>query len=1188
LSTSRRPRDRSLPLLAAIAVIVAVLSIWLALALQPANAATAETVPARGWTHESFGRLVFDWAKPVGYAARIEKDRLIVEFERPASFGFDKALRNLTGYLSGAEAGADGRSAVFTLARPARLKTFTDGAKVVIDLTAEAEPAPAPTPAPAPAPAPAAATAAAPAAPPADGAAAPSAVRVRAGEHPGFSRLVFDFPQAVSYQISRQGDVALVTFAAPAQLDLGGIPGDPPKALRGLQATTMADRVVARLDLPPGATLRDFLSGASVVIDIEAPTAVAGAAAPPPAAPAPETPPPAPAAEPGYASAPPPAAAPAAAPGAPIPLVPQVAATPPAPAAAAPAPAAPAPAPEPDPAAPAAAAPAAPAETVATPPAAEALAQADAPPASTAAPADPAVAAAVTPVTIEFDDDGATLHIAWAEPVAAAAFRRAGVVWLVFDRPTRFDLHQVTASEHPMLGQVTQVAHETAGILQFSGDNVATPRLVADGSAWKVDFRPQADGPLAEIPLQAEMAEATGGRLVFSVVEPSAPIELSDPEVGDRLVVAAVRQAGMGVAEGREWPELALLPTQQGIVVAARGEGIAMESTPAGVTVTRSGGLLISREAIGTADPEAETAGAAAAASRLFDLAAWRHDDVDFTTARQRLQDAIVAAAPDQQGIARLNLARFYFAHGLAAEAAGLLDLIARSADAPSRDPELLLLAGASHLMQDVLPKAREAIGNRGLDGEPEAELWRAALAAEGGEWDAAIAGFRKSPDLLATYPHVIRARLQLLAAEAHIEAGDLAGALGALDALRGDAPTPDEAAQLAYLEGLRAFRDGRRDEAAEIWQGLTESDHQPTRARAIFQLTELKLADGEISLADAAERLERLRFLWRGGPFEFTVMRRLGEIYIADGKPREGLGVLRKAVTTYPKHRDAQTVAGEMADAFKDVYLGPDGAKVPSLVAVTLYDEFKELTPPGGEGDQLVAGLAGRLVEVDLLDRADQLLADQIRYRLRGPERAATGARLAQIRLLDRRPEDALEALRASAVPGLTDDLARDRRQIEARALFESGREAQALALLEGDPAPDSTMQRADMLWRLKEWPGAADAMAQLLDATHNAAAMDDALDPARAGFVLNRAIALTLAGNRRELESLAGEYGPAMAETTYAEPFKLLTDAIGDDMVTRSIAEQLAAASRLGASVTDYRAQLQTAEALAAPPAD
>src|SRR3546814_15508537 len=54
---------------------------------------------------------------------------------------------------------------------------------------------------------------------------------------------------------------------------------------------------------------------------------------------------------------------------------------------------------------------------------------------------------------------------------------------------------------------------------------------------------------------------------------------------------------------------------------------------------------------------------------RLFALAAWRHDANDFTAARQELQHAIVAAAPARQHIARLDLARFYFGHGLASAA---------------------------------------------------------------------------------------------------------------------------------------------------------------------------------------------------------------------------------------------------------------------------------------------------------------------------------------------------------------------------------------------------------------------------------------------------------------------------------------------------------------------------------------
>jgi hypothetical protein len=90
----------------------------------------------------------------------------------------------------------------------------------------------------------------------------------------------------------------------------------------------------------------------------------------------------------------------------------------------------------------------------------------------------------------------------------------------------------------------------------------------------------------------------------------------------------------------------------------------------------------------------------------------------------------------------------------------------------------------------------------------------------------------------------------------------------------------------------------------------------------------------------------------------------------------------------------------------------------------------------------------------------------------------------------------------------------------------------------------------------------------------------------------VLNRAIALTLAGDHAALDSLAGEYGTAMADTDHAEPFKLLTDTVADDMVTRSIAEQLAAATRLQGFVNESRAALQTAEAPvdegAPPPAE
>src|SRR5690606_27643132 len=102
-------------------------------------------------------------------------------------------------------------------------------------------------------------------------------------------------------------------------------------------------------------------------------------------------------------------------------------------------------------------------------------------------------------------------------------------------------------------------------------------------------------------------------------------------------------------------------------------------------------------------------------------------------------------------------------------------------------------------------------------------------------------------------------------------------------------------------------------------------------------------------------------------------------------------------------------------------------------------------------------AALADRLVEVDLLERAAELLEGQVRYRLEGAQKARIGARLALVRLLDRDPEASLEALDFSAAEGLDEKLASQRRQLKARALAALGRAEEALAALDGDDSLDT-----------------------------------------------------------------------------------------------------------------------------------
>jgi hypothetical protein len=227
---------------------------------------------------------------------------------------------------------------------------------------------------------------------PADG----TVVPVRAGEHPGFSRLVFDWTAPVPYELSRAGDVVTLRFAAAGRLDLAPALALRPLRVRAAETAVWERGVAVRITLPPGAGLHDFRTGTKIVLDILDPAA---ATEPPPATPtaAPEAaaPPPAPPRE---------SASPAAAPDAPAPTA---------------AAAAPAPVTSPQPAARSAAAEPAEAPLQLLPPAPAAAsppteAAAEKPPAEVAAlaPTVPSPAGgAMTSVQVAADEDGAVLRI---------------------------------------------------------------------------------------------------------------------------------------------------------------------------------------------------------------------------------------------------------------------------------------------------------------------------------------------------------------------------------------------------------------------------------------------------------------------------------------------------------------------------------------------------------------------------------------------------------------------------------------------------------------------------------------------------------------------------------------------------------------------------------------------------------
>ena len=252
---------------------IARVALALALASGFAAGAAAEPVPVRAGVHEGYGRLVFNWPTPVPYRASADGLQLVVTFGRPIETEFDVVLRRLGKYLSAARTEADGRTVTLGLRGPHAIRDFSQGTAVVVDILDASVAPPEPTALATPRTDVGAAAAESVPQSASSPAAAPPApvIRVRVGEHDGFSRLVFDWPERVGYRISRDGARAVVDFERPARLELSQFRSQRPKFVRDLAFAPSADGTRVTFTVPETARVRDFLSGPKVVIDVTAP-----------------------------------------------------------------------------------------------------------------------------------------------------------------------------------------------------------------------------------------------------------------------------------------------------------------------------------------------------------------------------------------------------------------------------------------------------------------------------------------------------------------------------------------------------------------------------------------------------------------------------------------------------------------------------------------------------------------------------------------------------------------------------------------------------------------------------------------------------------------------------------------------------------------------------------------------------
>jgi len=1127
------------------------------------GSAVADPVRVRASKTAEYGKIVFTWPAPVGHRLSVAGHTVVVRFNRPIEASYQRSLGVLSRYLANAVAEADGLGVRFTLRGDFEAYSYDAGSAVIVEFAERRETA---------------APQAVPSKPKkvtsrvsrsrevtvAQAAQAPAdlpRIRVRSGVHPDYTRLVFDWEETVPYEFNQDGGVVTIRFGRAANVDVGRLASNPPRMVGGIRSLAGSGESTVAIAVPVNATVRHFLSGSKVVVDVREP---ADGNIEPPALPddvfanaAPATPElpqdqgtaqgagqgsgePVSAAL--QAAAPEPTSEPAAE------LAPEQVAAP-----SPPTPGAPQPAPENTADGPAgtddaqtpeagadngtetaaAGEPSSGAPTQLQPENREMSRQA------VAAEGQILTEARVSTTKETGPSPGVTLRFDWEEPVAAAVFRRVGYLWVVFDKPTTVNTAALEAAGEGMIRSVEQLPGTGGTILRMTTSSDINPIVGRAGLSWLLRFGERELEANTPLDIKAQPESPVGARIFIPVPEPGAPVAVTDPEVGDNIVIVPIIPLGHGVLRSHAYPEVRFPAAAQGVVVQSLTDNLRVRPLRQGIEMASAEPLAIS--SVSAEIAAGSKLGAIGPVSRVLDLEKWGvPTPVAFTKKRQDLERAIIRAAPDEVEEERLRLAEFYFSNAFAAEALGILRRIVADNQEIENDPRFRLLRGGSRYFMNRLAEAAEDFGHPSLDEVDEGSFWRAVVIGKSGDLIAAAHELRRTGSVTQPYPKPIRVPLGILIASAVVEVGDIQQATKYIDALKLAEPSRRQLADIGLIEGNLLEVGGDEEGAIQKWEEVMEVENRPSRVHATVNRQKLLMQLERMEVEEAIEELETLRYVWRGGEFEFNLLRRLGGLYLDQGIYRQGLLALRQAATYYREKEEASQVTQQMSDTFNFLYLEDGANDLAPVTAIAIYEEFKELTPAGCQGDEMIRRLADRLVMVDLLEQAIALLEGQIEFRLAGVEKAQVGTNLALIHAIGGQFEKVVEVLEETAEPNIPEELAIKRRHLRARAMVGTGESESALVLLDKDKSHDADLIRAELFWLDKDWSNAAKSLRNVVKTAGIKAGQ--ALSDDEALRVLNLATAFTLSGNERAVARLRQDHAGAMAQTRFKDAFALV----------------------------------------------
>ncbi|KKB79890.1 hypothetical protein VW35_05255 [Devosia soli] len=765
---------------------------------------------------------------------------------------------------------------------------------------------------------------------------------------------------------------------------------------------------------------------------------------------------------------------------------------------------------------------------------------------------------------------GSTVRVVFPfeQDIPAAIFRRGDSVWLVFDTQSAIQPPDDPKDLSNIAREFVVTSSDDAQIVRIdlSQDRLAT--MGSEGQAWVLSLGDVMMAPTEPMQLTRRRDMRGDLEMVADIERPGRIHAFQDPLVGDMLEVITAYPPARGITRSLDYVDFSALQSVHGLVIRPKSDTVQVSLDNALAVISADDGLEVS--ATDTLRQNLASSAPTQRASFVDFDPLLQPDYALFNAQREELEAAAAASDGRARDAARLDLANFFIANGLQYEALGILRVIEETL----RNEELLDKVHMSEAIANIMggrPKdALTTLGAPGFDQDIDALFWRSIARSKTGDYSGARADAIQAYSIIDSYPAWARETFLLAATRAALEEHYAEQAKEMIGDVVFASLTEDQVAEFNLLSGRIAEEEGKPEEAIAIYGQVIASEVRPSRAEAVYRTLQLLDEEKRLDVVKGAQTLAAEALLWRGDALEASMQGMLADLYFRTGEYRQGFESVMAAVDSDPESNQVQALSDDAQKMFNDLFLNGLADSIGPVEALSIYYDFRQLTPPGARGDEMIRNLARRLVQVDLLPQAAELLQYQLDNRLRGVAKTQVASDLAVIYLAEHKPADAMRVLNDTRLPDLPELVQRQRRILEARAMLDGGRDQLALDLLRDLSGQDVELMRIDAHWQAKRYAQAG----QMIEALYGATPAGVPLSKTARMGLLQAGVGYVLTNDAAGLARLRSKYSDAMVASPEWPMFDYITGPIeATSNEFRQVANQIAAVDGLETFLASYR---------------